>query len=99
MLLYTGSNGSTTFSNIAPGKYRLRVVASAPGYNRSILRRRVVIPEGPNYCTANLIDEGVVVSGGNLTVHFRGVGPVTGYECIMDRRRSSRFTCKFAIMM
>ena len=32
MLLYTGSNGSTTFSNIAPGKYRLRVVASAPGY-------------------------------------------------------------------
>ena len=97
---YTGSNGSTTFSDIAAaGKYRLRIVASAPGYNRSILRRRVVIPEGPNYCTANLIDDGVVVSGGNLTVHFRGVGPVTGYECVMDRRRSSRFTCEFEVVM
>lgn len=94
---YIGSNGSTTFSDIAAGKYRLRVVASAPGYNRSILRRRVVIPEGPNYCTANLIDEGVVVSGGNLTVHFRGVGPVTGYECIVDQQRSSRFTCELKL--
>ena len=49
MLLYTGSNASTTFNNVAPGKYRLRVVPSAPGYNQSILRRRVMIPEGPNY--------------------------------------------------
>ena len=99
MLLYTGSNGSTTFNDITPGKYRLRVVASAPGYNRSILRRRVVVPKGPNYCTANLIDEGVVVSGSNLTIHFQGVGPVTGYLCIMDQRKSSRFTCELVIVM
>ena len=43
----TGSNGSATFTGIAPGKYRMRVVASAPGYIQTALRRRVVIPKGP----------------------------------------------------
>ena len=95
MLLYTGSNGTTTFTGVAPGNYRLRIVASAPDYNNSVIRRRVVIPDGSNFCTANLIDEGVVLSGSNLTVHFRGVGPVTGFQCIMDRRR--RFSCEFVM--
>ena len=91
-----GSNGSATFSGIAPGKYRLRVVALSPGYNRSVLRRRVVIPNGPNFCTANLIDEGVLVSGSNLTVIFRGVGPVPEFQCILDRQR--KFSCELDIM-
>ena len=68
------------------------MVASAPGSNRTVLRRRVVIPEGSNYCTANLIDEGAVVNGSNVTVYFRGVGPVTQFLCSLDRQR--RFTCK-----
>ena len=95
MLLYTGSSGSTTFTGIAPGIYRLRIVASAPGYNDSVIRRRVVVPDGSNFCTANLIDDGVVLSGSDLTVHFRGVGPVTGFQCILDRQRE--FSCEFVM--
>ena len=89
---YTGSNGSVTFTGIAPGKYRLRVVALAPGYIQTALRRRVVIPDGPEYCTANLIDEGVVIDGSNVTVYFQGVGPVKEFLCIVDRRR--KFPCE-----
>ena len=92
MLLYTGSSGSTTFTGIAPGIYRLRIVASAPGYNDSVIRRRVVIPHDSNFCAANLIDDGVVLSGSDLIVHFRGVGPVTGFQCIVDRQR--KFSCE-----
>ena len=95
MLLYIGLNGTTTFTGLAPGVYRLKIVASASGYNRSVIRRRVVIPRDSNYCTANLIDEGVVVSGSNLTVHFQGVGPVTGFQCIVDRR--TRISCELLV--
>ena len=63
---------------------KLRVVASAAGYNQSVLRRRVVIPGDPNYCTAGLIDDGAVVNGSSVTVHFRGVGPVTQFLCLVD---------------
>ena len=90
-----GSNGTTTFTGLAPGVYRLKIGASASGYNRPVIRRRVVIPRDSNYCTANLIDEGVVVSGSNLMVHFQGVGLVTGFRCILDRR--TRFSCEFVM--
>ena len=90
MLLYIGSNG--TFTGLTPGVYRLKIVASASGYNRLVMRRRVVIPRDPNYCTANLIDDGVVVKGNTLTVHFRGVGPVTGFQCSVDRQ--TKFSCE-----
>ena len=92
MLLYVGSNGTTTFTGLAWGVYRLKIVASASGYNRSVIRRRVVIPRDSNYCTINLINDGVVVSGNNLTVHFRGVGPATGFRCFVNRR--TRFSCE-----
>ena len=95
-ITYTGSNGSATFTGIAPGKYRLRVVALAPGYIQTALRRRVVIPEGPEDCTANLIDEGVVIDGSNVTVYFQGVGPVKEYLCIVDRQR--RFPCEILML-
>ena len=95
MLLYVGSNGTTTFTGLAWGVYRLKIVASAPNYTRSVIRRRVVIPRDSNYCTANLIDEGVIVNGSNLTVHFQGVGPVTGFQCIVDRR--TRFSCELVM--
>ena len=70
----------------------MRVVAQAPGYIQTAVRRRVVIPEGPSYCTANLIDEGVVIDGSNVTVYFQGVGPVKEFLCIVDRQR--KFPCE-----
>ena len=85
------SNGSTTFTSLAPGVYRVRIVTSAPNYTRTVFRRRVVIPRDSNFCTVNLINDGVVVSGSNLMVHFQGLGPVTGFQCIVDRR--TRFSC------
>ena len=91
-MLLIGSNGSTTFTGLTLGVYRLKIVASASGYNRLVMRRRVVIPRDPNYCTANLIDDGVVVRGSTLTVHFRGVGPVTGFQCTVDRQ--TKFSCE-----
>ena len=92
MLQCTGSNGSTIFTGIVPGNYRLRIIASAPGYNESVIRRRVVVPDGSNFCTVNFIDEGAVVRESTLTVHFRGVGPVTGFQCVMDRQKE--FSCE-----
>ena len=89
---YTGSNGRATFTRIDPGKYRVRVVALAPGHIQTAVRRRVVIPEGPSYCTANLIDDGVVIDGSNVTVYFQGVGPVKQFLCIVDRQR--KFSCE-----
>ena len=74
----------------------MRVVASAPGYTQAALRRRVVIPEGPEDCTANLIDEGVVIDGSNVTVYFQGVGPVKEFLCIMDRER--KFPCEILML-
>ena len=62
------------------------MVATAPGHNQSVIRRRVVIPEDPNYCTVNLIDEGTIINGSDVTVHFRGVGPVREFLCLMDRQ-------------
>ena len=91
-MLLIGSNGSTTFTGLAWGVYRVRIVTTAPNATRSVFRRRVVIPRDPNYCTVNLIDEGVVVRGSTLTVNFRGVGPVTGFQCILDRQ--TRFPCE-----
>ena len=70
----------------------MRIVTSAPNQTQSVFRRRVVIPRDPNYCAVNLINDGVVVSGNNLMVHFQGLGPVTGFECIVDRR--TRNPCK-----
>ena len=90
--LHIGSNGRATFTRIDPGKYRVRVLALAPGHIQTAVRRRVVIPEGPSYCTANLIDEGVVIDGSNVTVYFQGVGPVKEFLCIVDRQR--KFSCK-----
>ena len=81
-----GSNGSVSFTGVPPGRYRLRVVASSPGHNQSVIRRRVVIPDDPNYCTANLIDDGAIINGSDVTVHFRGVGPVREFLCMMDRQ-------------
>ena len=88
-LYTTGSNGSTTFADLASGVYRVRIVTTAPNATRSVFRRRVVIPRDPNFCAVNLINDGAVVRGNTLTVHFRGVGPVTGFECILDRRTRS----------
>ena len=86
ILITIGSNGRVVFTGVPPGRYRLRVVASAPGHNQSVIRRRVVIPEDPNYCTVNLIDEGTIINGSDVTVLFRGVGPVREFLCLMDRQ-------------
>ena len=67
----------------------MRIVTTAPNATLSVFRRRVVISRDPNYCTVNLINDGVVVHGSTLTVNFRGVGPVTGFQCILDRRTRS----------
>ena len=70
------------------------MVASAAGYNQSVLRRRecVVIPGDPNYCTAGLIDEGAVVNGSSVTVHFQGVGPVPVFG-----GSTEKIPCEFVI--
>ena len=61
------------------------MVASAPGHSQSVIRRRVVIPR-LSYCTANLVDEGVITNGSDMTVNFRGVGFVREFLCVMDRQ-------------
>ena len=84
IIIIIGSKGGITFSGVAPGKYRLRVVASTTGHSQSVRGRRVVIPR-PSYCRVNLIIEDVIINESNMTVHFRGVGHVKEFLCAFDR--------------
>ena len=92
MYIIVGWNGSITFTGVAPGKYRLRVVASTTGNNQSVIRRIVVIPR-PSYCTVNLIIEGVIISKINMTAHFWGVGCVKEFLYAIDQQ--TKISCQF----
>ena len=89
MYLCTGSSGEVTFTNVAGAKYRLRVIA---GDNHAVIRTRVLLmPDTPNFCSLNAINDGVTEvldSNGEISsyiLEFRPIGRDVGFVCIIDR--------------
>lgn len=83
------SSGEVTFTNVAGAKYRLRVIA---GDNHAVIRTRVLLmPDTPNFCSLNAINDGVTEvldSNGEISsyiLEFRPIGRDVGFVCIIDR--------------
>ena len=84
---HTGSSGHVEYSDLAPGRYILRIAAiNYKKEDRAITRRRFEIPPNPNVCLLHLVDSGLVVDtkAGNATVDFDGVGPVESFLCSLN---------------
>ena len=87
-----------TFSNVSSGIYRLRVVA---GKKAAVIRSRVILmPQNPNFCSLNTINEGIradVMPDGAFTflIEFRPIGreDVSFYCTIVDKP-AEYFQCK-----
>ena len=72
------------FTNVSPGKGRLRVVATNIGEDRVTERRAFVIPSDPSSCATQLINDGVTVDGSSASVQFAGTGPYESFTCNLD---------------
>jgi len=81
---YSGSSGSVSFTDLAPGRYVLRVAATNNKEDRAIERRRFEISSDPSFCTTQLINGGVTVRGKTAAVEFVGTGPAEMFSCRLD---------------
>ena len=95
--LFIGSSGAVTFENVAGAKYRLRVIA---GDNHAVIRTRVLLmPDTPNFCSLNAINDGVTEvldSNGEVSsyiLEFRPIGRDVGFVCIINRNEEP-FNCE-----
>jgi len=87
------SSGSVSFTNLAPGRYVLRVAATNSKEDRVIERRRFEISSDPSFCTTHLINGGVTVRGNTATVEFAGTGPAEMFSCKLDTEPA--FACMY----
>ena len=90
---HSGSSGSVSFTDLAPGRYVLRVAAANSKEDRVIERRRFEISSDPSFCTTHLINTGVTVRGDTATVEFTGTGPAETFRCRLDAEPA--FTCTY----
>ena len=90
---HSGSSGSVSFTDLAPGRYVLRVAATNSKEDRAIERRRFEISSDPSFCTTNLISGGVVVTGNTSTVEFAETGPAEIVSCKLDS--DPAFACTY----
>ena len=90
---HSGSSGSVLFTDLAPGRYVLRVAATNSKEDRAIERRRFEISSDPSFCTTHLINTGVTVRGDTATVEFAGTGPAGTFSCRLDAEPA--FTCTY----
>ena len=91
---HSGSSGSVSFTDLAPGRYVLRVAAANSKEDRAIERRRFEISSDPSFCTTHLINGGVTVRGDTATVEFTGTGPTETFRCRLDTEPA--FVCKYS---
>ena len=94
---HSGSSGNVSFTDLAPGKYVLRVAATNSKEDRAIERRRFEISSDPSFCTTHLINGGVTVSGDMATVEFAGTGPAETFRCKLDTKPA--FACKLKLTL
>ena len=91
---HSGSSGSVSFTDLAPGRYVLRVAAANSKEDRVIERRRFEISSDPSFCTTHLINGGVTVRGDTATVEFAEMGPAEMFRCRLDTEPA--FACKYS---
>ena len=89
---HSGSSGSVSFTDLAPGRYVLQVAATNSEEDWVIERRRFEISSDPSFCTTHLINGGVTVRGSTVTVEFAGTGPAEMFSCRLDTEPA--FVCK-----
>ena len=94
---HSGSSGNVSFTDLAPGRYVLRVAATNSREDRTIERRRFEISSDPSFCTTHLINGGVTVSGDMATVEFAGTGPAETFRCKLDTEPA--FACKLKLTL
>ena len=94
---HSGSSGNVSFTDLAPGKYVLRVAATNSREDRAIERRSLEISSDPSFCTTHLINGGVIVSGDMATVEFAGTGPAEKFRCKLDTEAA--FACKLKLVL
>jgi len=90
---HSGSSGSVSFTDLAPGRYVLRVAATNSKEDRAIERRRFEISSDPSFCTTHLINGAIRVRGNTATVEFAGTGPAEMFSCRLDTEPA--FVCKW----
>ena len=93
----SGSSGNVTFTDLAPGRYVLRVAATNSREDRAIERRSFEISSDPSFCTTHLINGGVTVRGDTATVEFAGTGPAETFRCKLDTEPA--FACKLKLTL
>ena len=94
---HSGSSGNVSFTDLAPGKYVLRVAATNSREDRAIERRSFEISSDPSFCTTHLINGGVTVSEDMATVEFAGTGPAETFRCKLDTEPA--FACKLKLTL
>ena len=52
-----------------------------------------ILGEGSSSCAVHLMNEGISINGGNVSIYFVGIGPVESYFCRIDR--SPFLPCEF----
>ena len=93
MLMNAGSSGRVVYTGLVPKRYNMRVVAVNTREDRAIVSRRFQVHSDPDYCTMHLVNEGVTVTGNNVTVEFAVVGPAEGVTCQLDSQ--PLFSCEY----
>lgn len=87
---------TTTFEDVPPGYYNLRVTALTDT-EEARFSRKVYVPANSNTCSVNLINAGVVVKDDSATAEFQAVGPATSFRCRMDKGRTD--TCEYKCLI
>ena len=92
--LSTGSSGQTSFPNLKPGLYVLKVQAFNRKTDVTTVKRGFEINSDLNYCSLVLVNRGVTVSeeSSSVEVEVQLYGPATQLSCVLDEGMA--FTCK-----
>ena len=94
LLCSPGSSGHVSFSGLQPGLYVLRVHAFNSRADVRKIKREFVITSNPSYCSAVLINRGVVLSQNSsiATVEVKVYGPALQVSCRLDG--GEEFSCE-----
>ena len=91
---YPCNDGSFS-ANLTPGRYQMRVLLKdRDTKERTCLRRQITVPDS-NDCAVYLINDGVEVNEGNVTIEWNSVGATPRrFKCSLNKER---FRCKYVV--
>ena len=71
------------FTKVPTGIHRL-VITARTATEEVSATFKLVVPAGPDICTAHLINGGVEVENRTAVAEFGGYGPLAGFQCKVD---------------